>query len=863
MEVRDQSDKPFPGVQLTFAVGSGGGTLSATSVTTNSNGRAQSTLTLGPNLGTNTVTVSVTGIPVKQTFNAEGIRTAKKLVIISGDGQQGPPGAALTKPFVVEVRDQSDKPLAGFQVTFSVTAGGGTLSATSVTTDSNGRVESTLTLGPNPGANIITVSVTGSQNSDTFNAEGIRIPDTVEIISGGDQEGPHGVTLENPFIVEVRDQSGESLPGVQVTFSVTAGGGTLSATSVTTDSNGRAESTLTLGPNPGANTVTVSVSGIQENQTFTAQGIRIPTTLEIISGNNQEGLPGSALANPFVAEVREQSDKPFAGVQVTFSVSSGGGTLSATSVTTNSNGRAESILTLGANPGANTVTVYVSGIQEKQTFTAQGIRIPEILEIISGNDQEGPYGETLENPFIVEVRDQPGEPLPGVQVTFSVTAGGGTLSATSVTTDSDGRAASILTLGPDPGANTVTVSVSGIQENQTFTAQGIRTPLAFWIISGFDQKGFIGEALPRPIVVYVADRSGEPLPGAEVTFTVTGGGGTLSVTSAMTDNDGRAESILTLGPDPGTNTVEVAVSRIQERQTAKAIGELPSIPKVDIPDANLRAAIEKALGIASGGTITAGQMATLTELHAGSSDISDLTGLEYAANLSHLGLSRNNISDISALAGLTNVTYLTLIGNNIEDLSPLVANTGLGEGDRINVNRNPLNAASIDTHIPALRSRGVEVFADNLITAPEVPSQVVDIPDPNLRAAIEQALGIASGGTITVEQMATLTELHAGSSDISDLTGLEFATNLTWLNLQINTISDITAVEGLTNLTTLQFSVNAITDITAVVGLTNLATLELGTNRHHRHLGSDWIDQSERSGYWPQQHHRHLPGDRS
>ena len=351
-----------------------------------------------------------------------------------------------------------------------------------------------------------------------------------------------------------------------------------------------------------------------------------------------------------------------AGVQVTFSVTAGGGTLSATSVTTDANGRAESTLTLGANPGTNTVTVSVSGIREKQTFTAQGIRIPETLEIISGGDQEGSYGETLENPFIVEVRDQFDEPLPDTEITFSVTAGGGTLSATSVTTDSDGRAASILTLGPDPGANTVTVSVSGIQEKQTFTAQGIRTPLAFWIISGFDQKGFIGEALPRPIVVYVADRSGEPLPGAEVTFTVTGGGGTLSVTSAMTDSDGRAESVLTLGPDPGTNTVEVAVSRIQERQTAKAIGELPSIAKVDIPDPNLRVAIEQALGIASGGTITDRGMAALTTLKARDSNISNLTGLEYAANLKQLDLSRNSISDISAVAGLTNLTILDLHG---------------------------------------------------------------------------------------------------------------------------------------------------------------------------------------------------------
>ncbi len=306
---------------------------------------------------------------------------------------------------------------------------------------------------------------------------------------------------------------------------------------------------------------------------------RTPRRIRIVSGNNQQGPPGAALAKPFAVEVHDQSDKPLSDIDVAFTVTSGGGTLSATSVTTDANGRAQSVLTLGPAPGANTVTMSVSGIQENQTFTAQGIRIPETLAISSGGDQEGPPGSALANPFEVEVRDQSDKPLAGVQVTFSVTAGGGTLSATSVMTDSDGRAESILTLGPDPGTNSVDVTVAGITRTETYTAQGIRTPLAFWIISGFDQKGFIGEALPRPIVVYVSDRSGEPLPGAEVTFTVTGGGGTLSVTSAMTDSDGRAESILTLGPDPGTNTVEVAVSGILERQTAKAIGELPPIPE--------------------------------------------------------------------------------------------------------------------------------------------------------------------------------------------------------------------------------------------------------------------------------------------
>ena len=178
-----------------------------------------------------------------------------------------------------------------------------------------------------------------------------------------------------------------------------------------------------------------------------------------------------------------------------------------------------------------------------------------------------------------EVRDESDNHLPGVEVTFSVISGGGRLSATTPTTDSNGRARSALTLGPNPGTNTVTVSVTGIQEVQTFSAEGIRTPRAFWIISGFDQKGVIGEPLPRPIIVEVRGQSGEPFPDAQVTFTVTSGGGTLSVISVTTDSNGRAMSTLTLGPNPGTNSVEVAVTRIQEKQTVSAIGEVASYPR--------------------------------------------------------------------------------------------------------------------------------------------------------------------------------------------------------------------------------------------------------------------------------------------
>ena len=107
-------------------------------------------------------------------------------------------------------------------------------------------------------------------------------------------------------------------------------------------------------------------------------------------------------------------------------------------------------------------------------------------------------------------------------------------------------------------------------------------------------------------------------------------------------------------------------------------------------------------------------------------------------------------------------------------MSPLAGLTNLID---LNLNDNPLSASSINDHIPVLQAqaRGVTIEFD---PTPYDPTPV-NIPDAKLRATIAAELGKASGATITKGKMRTLTSLNAQSAGISDLTGLEFATNLT------------------------------------------------------------------------------------
>ena len=102
----------------------------------------------------------------------------------------------------------------------------------------------------------------------------------------------------------------------------------------------------------------------------------------------------------------------------------------------------------------------------------------------------------------------------------------------------------------------------------------------------------------------------------------------------------------------------------------------------------------------------------LVRLNLFNNNLSDVEPLAGLPALEWLGLLKNQVSDISALAKLPSINTLVLGDNYISDLLPLVDNPALDEGDDLSVGRNPLNGTSIDSHIPALRDRGVEVSFD-------------------------------------------------------------------------------------------------------------------------------------------------------
>ncbi len=189
---------------------------------------------------------------------------------------------------------------------------------------------------------------------------------------------------------------------------------------------------------------------------------------------------------------------------------------------------------------------------------------PRDIEIVDGNGQSGTVGTELSQPMVVRVRDRYGNAVPNAEVWFNVTQGGGSLDISSpILTDPTGTARANLTLGTSAGQNVVTAEISGPgTDHVEFTATGSPdAPYEIQISGGDGQSGPVGTTLAHPFAARVLDQYGNAVPGADVTFTVKAGGGSLDGSSPVSTNStGHARIYLTLGTAAGNNEVDAEIS---------------------------------------------------------------------------------------------------------------------------------------------------------------------------------------------------------------------------------------------------------------------------------------------------------------
>ncbi|WP_250674610.1 immunoglobulin-like domain-containing protein (plasmid) [Paraclostridium ghonii] len=283
---------------------------------------------------------------------------------------------------------------------------------------------------------------------------------------------------------------------------------------------------------------------------------------------------------------------------------------------------------------------------------------------------------------------------------------------------------------------------------------------------------------------------------------------------------------------------------------------------VNIPDVNLKKAINKELGQDEDAPITNNQLKSLKSLNLGYLSIGNLEGLQYCTNLISLNLYGNEINDISYLQHLTNIFTLNLDGNIVKDLTPLQNLYNLSE---LSLSHNDISDLTPLKSLNKLQSlnlasnninnlRGLEdltnlaylTLSDNDISDLNALENLTNLTslylgNNNINNIIPLKhldklyyLSLSNNKVINIsplENLIDLSFLHLSYNNISDISSLKNLTNLSHLHLNNNKVSDINALHDLTNLTSLYLGHNDIRDISALKSLNNLSTLNLSYNK--------------------------------
>src|ERR1051325_156896 len=100
---------------------------------------------------------------------------------------------------------------------------------------------------------------------------------------------------------------------------------------------------------------------------------------------------------------------------------------------------------------ATTAIVLAAACSGDSSPTASAPPPPAAMAIVSGNAQSADRSTSLAQPLRVKLADAAGVGVAGKTVTFAVQSGGGSLSAPSAVTSSDGIAQVTWTLGAQIG----------------------------------------------------------------------------------------------------------------------------------------------------------------------------------------------------------------------------------------------------------------------------------------------------------------------------------------------------------------------------------------------------------------------------
>ncbi len=316
--------------------------------------------------------------------------------------------------------------------------------------------------------------------------------------------------------------------------------------------------------------------------TIVASEEDLPGHAVLLSPSTVSGVVGERIPGALRLWIGSKDNAPMANVGVAFS-SMQDVTPDPMEVVTSWDGVAAADVTLGClSSGVITATVLSSELRSLDVGFLAGVGPASGIEKRQGDGLAGSPGERLDGPgqaLLARVTDVCGSPIDRAPVSWEVSpAGAATLENARQTTTRSGDVSTIVRLGNQAGAVTITVRVGAASAG--FTVLVTAAPTRMSIFDGDGQAVAVGWPAALPLAVELGDDRGLPTGGVPVSFTVLEGAAMLESQVVETNGLGRAATSVIAGQTIGALAVEARAGELAVVFSLTVVGSTPFVSSV-------------------------------------------------------------------------------------------------------------------------------------------------------------------------------------------------------------------------------------------------------------------------------------------
>ncbi len=398
-------------------------------------------------------------------------------------------------------------------------------------------------------------------------------PASMAYVSSNNFTGSAGSKISDSLAIKVLDAFNNAVPGVTVDWKSQDPTANLTPTTDITDNLGISRSKWKLRDTIGKDSAYAVVPDIPDSLKFTAnvlesQANSLARWNDASNDSARTATVKTQVGQPFVLEVTDSLGNPVSNVPITFAVLNypeGGGDFSFSpdaSETTDQTGRATVYFTPGSKAGIYTITGYNDNLINSGavffSVTANPAAVDH-LTLLSQNNAQDTVGTVYGDSVQVKAEDVYGNGVSGVSISFAPTSDG-SVSASAVTTNENGQAATQWTLRTHVDKDTLVVSSTGVSSLNVLARLMPDRAAIVLADSGSGRSAVAGSG--QLLRAKLTDQYGNAVSDRKITFHPLNAEGYLSSYEVNTDADGLAATTYTSPGNADSSQVQAYVTGV-------------------------------------------------------------------------------------------------------------------------------------------------------------------------------------------------------------------------------------------------------------------------------------------------------------